>query len=560
MYRISLLFILCLWAYAAIAQKGAGPVPVYTSDQQPTPFVDARGKVVFEVSAGHRPVLEFPSNSYIITLSGRQQLQAFSSGLCPVRRPDGSYYWIDPRGNTIKEFGNAYSAMSPAREGYVLAGQPHEEQSGASWLLYLNAKGENAFGNRRYWEAGPFSEGYAPVQLQHEAGEWGYIDKSGEIKIRPQLRDIYRLGGFHNGIAMVTTNRTTTEGNYNFSYHYINTSGEVIISLEELKPGRKVFNAGSFSDGLAAISWSRPNDEFKDVSYIDLMGKEVLHYTSVYTYSDFSKGRASLALATPKERNSFSIDPFLIDKAGKRSELLVPEGQGRVGEIGAFNSQFFSATLVKQDGLYEALFAHNGRLVFQTDAELAGATAALLLLKKNDSHYQLLNHRGKLLWQTPVALRQFTSLADALPHKDQVRQFACSNADELEGGLQELRMLQKLTLSLPEVAQLPESLGALQQLRELKLEYMDELTQLPASFSQFQQLERLQISSCRELTGVEALIEQLPNLKMVYLINYELAPGFQERMERERPQLVFDGFSMGMMEIIEMDVVFDIED
>lgn len=533
------------------------PVPVYSSREQPTPFIKKNGAIAFSLPPGHEPILEYPSGSFVITITDQQELSAFANGICPVKRPDGSFYWINDKGKQVKDFGKSYTQMAPAVEGYSMAWQPYEGRKGASWLLYLNKDGENAFGNKRYWEAAPFSEGYAAVQLENEKGAWGYIDRSGELVIRPQLPNVFKLESFSNGLALVTTNTKTPENNYNFNYYYINTRGEVVIKVDQLMPDKKRYSVKSFSDGLAVISYYRTKDRFYDVVYIDTQGKIALSFESIESFSSFQKGVASLVIGTPVSKRSFTSDPFLIDKKGKRVELLLPkeEEKTRIMSVYPLNQHYFAATLVKEEELYKAIFAPTGKMLYQTRHSISGAASGLVLERVSKDHQQLYSHKGKLLWETPVAERTFTNLQEALVHKHEVRQFKSEKESDLQEGLFELKNLRKLTLS-SWAKELPEAIGDMQKLQELEISFMYILEKMPESLKKLQQLERLEITQCDKLKGVEALVEQLPNLKHLYLYNYELKPGFEKRMKLERPELVIDEITT-IMDITEIDVVLE---
>jgi WG containing repeat len=92
-------------------------------------------------------------------------------------------------------------------------------------------------------------------------GKWGYIDKTGAIKIRPQF-DVAH--DFSDGLATVLV----VEGDVQ-KWGYIDTSGTVVIQPQ-------FDQAFDFSEGLAAVVIGSSEDEDLRCGFIDKTGRVVI--------------------------------------------------------------------------------------------------------------------------------------------------------------------------------------------------------------------------------------------------------------------------------------------
>jgi hypothetical protein len=100
--------------------------------------------------------------------------------------------------------------------------------------------------------------GLYPVSV---GGKWGYIDKTGAIKIQPQF---FTAGDFSDGLAMVSV----VEGNVQ-KCGYIDTSGKMVI-----QPQFDLALASPFSEGLAAVGKRSAGDD--RFGFIDKTGAVVI--------------------------------------------------------------------------------------------------------------------------------------------------------------------------------------------------------------------------------------------------------------------------------------------
>jgi len=115
------------------------------------------------------------------------------------------------------------------------------------------------------------SENLFPVS---ENGKWGYVDKKGEVVIRPQFE---MASDFKNGLAAVAV---IDKVGYKNKYGYIDKSGKMVVAPQ-------YDEAGDFSEGLAVVG--------KDYrwGYIDSTGREVIPLQFIEAL-DFSDGLAAV--------------------------------------------------------------------------------------------------------------------------------------------------------------------------------------------------------------------------------------------------------------------------
>lgn len=111
---------------------------------------------------------------------------------------------------------------------------------------------------------GEFSEELAPVKIRNR---WGYIDRSGQLVIKPQFKWVDE---FSKGVAVAGRGKVG----------FIDRTGRFVI-----KP--QFANARSFSEGLALVK----NKKSGDWGYIDKAGKLVID-CNFLTAGSFSQGVA----------------------------------------------------------------------------------------------------------------------------------------------------------------------------------------------------------------------------------------------------------------------------
>jgi hypothetical protein len=126
----------------------------------------------------------------------------------------------------------------------------------------------------RFDAAKDFSEGLAPVM---KGGKWGYIDKSGRVRIEPRFDDAWP---FESGRARVLRGGL---------YGYIDERGEFAVTP-------RFETAEDFSEGLAVVAGKEPGDDARhSFYYIDRDGRAVIR-GPFYNASRFFKGLAHVEL------------------------------------------------------------------------------------------------------------------------------------------------------------------------------------------------------------------------------------------------------------------------
>ncbi|MGB5968007.1 MAG: WG repeat-containing protein [Spirulinaceae cyanobacterium] len=152
---------------------------------------------------------------------------------------------------------------------------------------YIDATGEIVI-KPQFYQVRSFSGGLAPFNQELE-GKWGYIDTTGKIAITPQFDSVRN---FSEGMAGIIIDD---------KLGYINKVGGLVVP-----PQFDPVYSGNFSDGLAAVKL-----EQGDMGYINKAGEMVIPAT-IFIAEDFQEG---LALIDGREGAPTWIG--FIDKRGK---------------------------------------------------------------------------------------------------------------------------------------------------------------------------------------------------------------------------------------------------
>jgi hypothetical protein len=204
----------------------------------------------------------------------------FSEGLAYVRdSSQKSCYFIGRTGKTIID-GNSFGFSWGRKFSEGLAAIKFGDYFDGEWG-FIDKNGEivikPVFGN-----VGSFSEGLA--RAKNGDGKWGYIDKTGDWVIRPEFMD---TGDFSNGLAKAKTDIGW--------WGYIDKSGSFIID-PEFEGGE----LGDFSEGLAAVEVDGV------VGFIDQEGRTVIEpkFTSQPgdVFNKFKGGLAPVSLAIDAQK------------------------------------------------------------------------------------------------------------------------------------------------------------------------------------------------------------------------------------------------------------------
>lgn len=181
----------------------------------------------------------------------------------------------DGMARVVAEGPCSYGPTMPCLEIHHFGGPaPTKGRVPACKFTFVDAHG--AVLKARFDDAKNFSEGMAPVRLGEK---WGYIDKSGRVRITPQFDEAWPFSG---GIARVR------QGGLTGLFGYIDTQGRYVV------PPRFKY-ADDFAEGLAAVGDMEYVDEPGNLYYIDRRGRTVIPGPFALA-SHFFKGLAHVKL------------------------------------------------------------------------------------------------------------------------------------------------------------------------------------------------------------------------------------------------------------------------
>ena len=223
---------------------------------EPSGFIDTTGRIV-------------------IPLPRQSDVPRFSEGLAAVSLA-GGYGFIDREGRVRIE--PQFSYAGDFSEGLAWV---HIDEKKAG---YIDKTGKLVIGpvDYRMSDDSNFSEGLAAVRI---GNKFGYLDRAGNIRIRPQFDEAHKFSG---GRARVK---------HNGMNGYIDKTGYMVI-----RPQYKY--AHEFSEGLAAVEHKKGLGGYPQWGFVDTSGRMVIRpqYDHV---RDFTEG---IALVSTRERGLGYID------------------------------------------------------------------------------------------------------------------------------------------------------------------------------------------------------------------------------------------------------------
>jgi hypothetical protein len=195
------------------------------------------------------------------------EIQSFSEGMAAARisdHQDGKWGFIDKAGNVVIPF--IYDGAGSFSEG--LAAVRVIDDRNAGKLGFIDKTGDLVI-PMIYDSALSFSEGLAAVGSGGElvieetysyvvGNKWGFIDKAGNEIVPPRYSNVF-LGGFHNGLAMVSY-----EWDMSGTYSYIDKTGREVV------PFTNYAIYWYFQDGGA--DWFYIHDDLIIMQYGDYFG------------------------------------------------------------------------------------------------------------------------------------------------------------------------------------------------------------------------------------------------------------------------------------------------
>ena len=267
-----------------------------------------------------------------------------------------TYNFIDINGVIISEYEyDAFTFEIPIGffEGYALVYTMSEDLSMFDQLLFIDPNGKIKLNLKDlgYTWAQPFSEDLAVV-FEDQSNKFGYIDKEGNVVIRPQFDFAF---SFQEGFALVMKlNNNNIE-----EWSYINATGTQQIDLTNLGLSPFIFelffNVSYFSNGLALVI----DDTSSKFGYIDQQGNLVVKPQFDFPAYPFSEG---FSLVRSYNNSGEINELYFMDKQGdKQIDVL------NLGFDDGFNflNGLADVGLYTEKGIERAYIDYDGNIIIK---------------------------------------------------------------------------------------------------------------------------------------------------------------------------------------------------
>lgn len=573
---LALLFLASL-SITLQAQKGTLLLVQQDPDSGlPSIFIDETGARVFSLPVGDSPITT--QREDFLYWSESTEPNALAFGACVVQRKDYSYYLVNRQGKLIKDLGKQFHRMRGFSDGYCLAWEAIENSS-ASMLIYLDNLGNNAFSNKKFWEARPFKDGLAAVQPE-KGGPWGYIDKTGEmvITLDPTIPGtVHEINPFYDGLARLMMKVDEPKGDYDFhfTYYYIDRTGKVAIDLQKLYPDRHFGFVANFSEGTAMVALEpagKKDPEVapkNDIVLLDTKGKQIRLFADANTSSghhSMINGMGSIMLGG----NDRLGEQVFFRIKGKDVVPVYDEDAVRLFYPSYILPDYYIIMGVRmKDGsptsrrpCYFVFSRKTNKIVYDIDGFISAIYRDMIFVKKEDSQTcELVKLPGKKIWHTAPSDLLYKTIAQAMPAKDIVRFFSLESDQQatLPTELFQLINMERLTLAYSDFNAIPADISKLNKLKRLELISLEKLESLSPAITKLQELEELKIWDCGRLStrDVEWAIEYLPALKKVELINFSLSYRFRDKIKRLKPALEIESRKVETLDVEDGSITFD---
>ncbi|MCH8904172.1 MAG: WG repeat-containing protein, partial [Bacteroidetes bacterium] len=166
-------------------------------------FIDLKGNVAIEPDFKEKPSI-------------------FSEGFAIIKiiKSDEIYYdYINIEG---KEMEQRFSYATRFNEGLALVIEENKAP------FYIDKDMHTVFTLNDAEEAGVFSEGLA--KFKDEEGEWGFVDKAGEVVIKPRYNYV---SAYREGLALVTIESEDEDGGKIVEIGFINKNNKEVIKISD---------------------------------------------------------------------------------------------------------------------------------------------------------------------------------------------------------------------------------------------------------------------------------------------------------------------------------------
>ena len=230
------------------------------------------------------------------------------------------FYIVGENGTIVKNLGKKYAKILRLINGFFIAHRAIEGRKDAFMISYLDKLGNNAFGNREFWEAEPFSEGLAFVQ-EVEGGEWSFINEKGEKVINvdqfnsnPVL--VADVEPFINGLSkikLVNFDKKSEQATF-LKYIYINKKGEIVEKEDKVK-GLVPFSGGYY------LKYSGEGKSFNG------------YYNSIEIFSPNQVLLYTFTNCFDLTNEDFVMKPYVVIKNQENKTIIIGLHQGKTYEI-----------------------------------------------------------------------------------------------------------------------------------------------------------------------------------------------------------------------------------
>ncbi len=535
---------------------------------------DEDWKEVFRLPEGHKFSTESEKIRGLQVHLPQMKEEVNSEAIC-VEDAENRYYAVNKFGKKIADFDSKYYYVSAFYNNIALAYRPMEDRKSAYMLSYVNPQGKVLCGGKEYWEASFFQGGMAKVQLDDEKGEWGYVDESGEIKIKlfafsDGNKKTGYFGDFYKGrsILVEQSREDLTKPIFQQNYYLIDKTGKKILHFEEKFPQlnnpslqskeggndtknisfdatsrvyKLLYNKGNTDNNdtemlfldenlneLGKIDWTQQLRQKNEPYWSNYFHLENRIVVKDYTYHKQYDNRDSVAF--------FDLAGKLIFTTSQYRGTALSEKYFLLSKLDMLHHSEVDSSLiydVKQQKIILTLPAvririENNRFVSSHKKIDSNKSAFYPITYWNDIE-KVFDLKGNLISETPQEQRSYYFL-----RQDNLSDFDPINMLEVYRGVFRLKPidyikyfknLRELELICEEETEISEDLGTLRHLEKLEINNFDRYDPklLPESFKELRKLKELTLSGGRYDNLIECL-KVLPNLKVLTIeVAYSLA-------------------------------------
>ncbi len=226
---------------------------------------------------------------------------AFSKAdfLLPVVNDNGKWGYIDSTGVQILPYQYDLAYAFTEERGLVAL-----TVNGEYLYSFIDVKG-NLYGNWKYIEAQPYSNGFAVVRFFVDALNlsWGYVDINGMI-LSPPLNCSYAKS-FSSGFAAI---------NKLSGWAFINKNFTEVVRA-------KYADVGSYGEGLCAVALGK--DSLQRWGYINSSGQQITQMI-YFNASKFSNHRAAASTEIEEKNARKTIKRRVYGYIGGNGDFIIP--------------------------------------------------------------------------------------------------------------------------------------------------------------------------------------------------------------------------------------------